>query len=312
MIPEMRIRDALRGIVFHELKGPNLACARRGCPSSGGFGPVSFWKDALTQRHDRVTQVWRDGARLGAVGSARVLGGPKAWEIDHLYLCGSDTIPHLEEETYPVLLDNLVQSAREKGAERVFLRCFSGSEVAAIAQRAGFFHFFNEFLLEGNGPVGISETTVGDEKNCQALIRDRLPQDTQGLFQLFSSATPQQVRVGVGFTLDQWRDSQEICQGREWVAAHGDRLTGWGALWTDGSGSRGELMIHPGHPELLPVMLGRILAQRGLKKWFVPDYQEMTKELLIRKGFRATAEYAILAKTVAAQEFSRSMAAVEA
>ena len=128
MIPALRISDALRGIVFHELKGPNLACARRGCTSSRVLGPVSFWKDALTQRQDRVTQVWRDGAHLGAVGSAHILGGPKAWEIDHLYLCGSQAILHLQEENYPALLDNLVQSARDRGAERVFLRCSSGSQ----------------------------------------------------------------------------------------------------------------------------------------------------------------------------------------
>ena len=78
MIPALRISDALRGIVFHELKGPNLARARRGCSSYRGFGSVAFWKDALIQRQDRVTQVWRDGPRLGAVGSARILGGPKA------------------------------------------------------------------------------------------------------------------------------------------------------------------------------------------------------------------------------------------
>ena len=311
-MPALRISDALRGIVFHELKGSNLACARRGCPSTRGFGSVSFWKDALIQRQDRVTQVWRDGARLGAVGSARILGGPKAWEIDHLYLCGSQTMLHLQEEIYPALLDNLVQSARDRGAERVFLRCSSGSEVANIAQRAGFFHYFNEVLFEGNGPVGISEITAGDYNNGQALIRDRFPQDTHGLFQLFSAATPQRVRVGLGFTLDQWRDSQEPCQGREWVAAHADRLTGWGALWADGVGSHGEVMIHPDHRDLLPVILGRMLAQPGPKKWLVPDYQEMTKELLLRKGFRETAEYAILAKTVATQEYSHSMAAVEA
>ncbi|PKB79049.1 MAG: hypothetical protein BZY88_15290, partial [SAR202 cluster bacterium Io17-Chloro-G9] len=193
-----------------------------------------------------------------------------------------------------------------------FLRCPSGSEVANIAQRAGFFHFFNQVLLEGNGPVGISETTVGDYNTGRILIRDRAPQDTHALFQLFSAATPQQVRMGLGFTLDQWRDSQEPFRGREWVAAHADKIIGWGALWADGVVSHGEVMIHPDFPELLPVMLGRILAQPGSKRWLVPDYQEMTKELLLRKGLRETAEFAILAKTVAAQEFSHSMAAVEA
>ncbi|MCH7712461.1 MAG: hypothetical protein IIC99_02440 [Chloroflexi bacterium] len=322
MIPALRISDALRGFVFHELKGPNLACARRGGPSSRGFGSVSFWKDALIQRQDRVTQVWRDGAHLGAVGSARILGGPKAWEIDYLYLCGSNPLLHLQEEIYPALLDNLVQSARERGAERVFLRCSSGSEVAGIAQRAGFFHYFNEVLLEGNAQVegnalpgagcGVVEVPGGNDNTDAGIVRDRFPQDTHGLFQLFSAATPQQVRVGLGFTLDQWRDSQESCRGLEWVAAHTDRLTGWAALWAYHGESHCEVMIHPDHPELLPVMVSRVLAQPGPQKWLVPDYQETTRDLLLRKGFRETAEYGISAKTVATQKFSYSMAAVEA
>ncbi len=136
--------------------------------------------------------------------------------------------------------------------------------------------------------------------------------DTHALFQLFSAATPHQVRVGLGFTLDQWRDAQDPLQGREWVAAHEDRVTGWATLWSHGVESHGEVMIHPDHPELLPVMVGRVLAEPGLQRWLVPDYQETTQDLLLRRGFREMAEYAILAKTVAAQEFCHSMAVVEA
>ena len=317
MIPALRISDALRGIVFHELKGPNLACARRGCTHSRGFGSVFFWKDALIQRQDRVTQVWKDGPRLGAVGSARICGGPRVWEIDHLYLCGSQTSLDVQEEVYPALLDNLVQSARERGAERVFLRCSSESEVARIAQRAGFFHYYNEVLLEGTGS---GESPGGDDNPGAApgaapdpaLIRDRLFQDTHALFQLFSAATPQQVRVGLGFTLDQWRDGQDPRQGRQWVAVHADRLTGWAALWAHRTESHGEVMVHADHPELLPVMVGRALAQPGPQKWLVPDYQETTHELLLGRAFQETAEYAIFVKSVAAQEFNHSIATVEA
>ena len=321
MIPAFRISDAIRGVVFHELKGSNLACVRSACPSDVGSGfpalrSVSFWTNAMLQRQDRVTQVCRNGSRLRAAGSARRLGGPKAWEIDRLYLCESESVGRLEEEVFPSLLDSLVQSARERGAQRVFLRCSLDSEVANMAKRSGFVHYFNEVVLEGSGPVGISEATAGGYKTglepTPVLIRDRLPQDTHALFQLFSAATPQQVRVGLGFTLDQWRDSQEPAPSREWVAAHEDRLAAWGGLWADGKRSHGEVMIHPDHPELLPVMLGRILAQPGPKRLVVPDYQGTTLELLHRRGFRETAEYAITASTVAAVEYSHSMATVEA
>ena len=44
----------------------------------------------------------------------------------------------------------------------------------------------------------------------------------------------------------------------------------------------------------------------------VPNYQDSIRELLLRKGFRESSEFVILAKTVVAQEFSHRMAAVEA
>ena len=308
MIPAFRISDALRGIVFHELKGPNLACSRRDHFRSPGFGSVSFWKDALIHHQDRVTKVWRDGPRLGAAGSARICGGPKVWELDHLYLRGADSSRDLEEESYPALLDSLVQSARERGAERVFLTCLAESQVSRIAQRAGFFRYFNESLLEHDGSGVIP---ARDDRSIPALIRDRLPQDTHGLFQLFSAATPQRVRTGLGFTLDQWRAAQPPRHGREWVACHNDRLTGWAALWDLGAESIGEVMIHPDHPELLPEMLGLVFDRPGPQRWMVPDYQETIMGSLFERGFQETVEYAILAKTVAVQKFSHGMAAVE-
>ena len=237
--------------------------------------------------------------------------GPKVWEVDHLYL--QETAPGFDspEDDFARLLGDLVLAARERGAERVFLRCFAGSEVTQLAQRAGFFHYFNQTLLEKDVTPESSNGT-SDASDGAECVRDRLPQDTHGLFQLFSAATPQRVRVGLGFTLEQWRDAQEPRRGQEWVSHHNDRLTGWAAAGSQGADTYGELMIHPDHPELLPVMADLIFSQPGPQKWLVPDYQEATYEMLSRRGFRETSEYAILAKTVAAREFSHSMAAVEA
>lgn len=317
MIPVLRINDAVRSIMSHELKGPNLACSIRGCspPQEWGIRGLvsrccefaSLWKDAVLQGHDRVTQVWRDGPHLAAVASARILGGPKAWEIDHLYLRGTHSGIDLRREEYAAFLDGLVQSAKERGAERVFLKCLSSSEISKLAQRAGFFNYLHQSLLEGHGSGGL---LVRDD--ASKPIRARLPQDTHGLFQLYTATTPQQVRVGLGFTLDQWRDAQDPRRGCEWIVDHNDRLAGWAALWSHGADSHGEVMIHPDHRELLPEMIEWVLAQPGYQKWLVPHYQEPIQELLLRKGFRVSSEFVILAKTVVAQEVSHRMAAVEA
>ena len=71
-------------------------------------------------------------------------------------------------------------------------------------------------------------------------------------------------------------------------------------------------MIHPDHPELLPKMVDWVLAQHGPQKWLVPNYHDSIQEFLIRKGFRESSEFVILAKTVVAQEYSHKMAMVEA
>ena len=189
----------------------------------------------------------------------------------------------------------------------MFLKCFSSNGIAKLAQRAGFFHYLHQVLLERRG----SEELLVDD-NPPEPIRAKLPQDTLGLFQLYAATTPQQVRVGLGVTLNQWRDAQNQRRGCEWVIDHDDRLVGWAALHSHGVDSHGEVMIHPDNPELLPKMVDWVLAQHGPQKWLVPNYQDSIQELLLKKGFRESSEFVILAKTVVAQEYSHKMAMVEA
>ena len=90
MTQSSRISDAFLGVLLNRPGGDNLVWARR---SQSGFNrsrsaAASFLKDVVTQRMDRVSQVCRRGPDLAALVSARVLNGPKAWEVDHLYLAG--------------------------------------------------------------------------------------------------------------------------------------------------------------------------------------------------------------------------------
>ena len=177
------------------------------------------------------------------------------------------------------------------------------------ARLAGFYPFFEEVLLEGQ----VAEE--GQNGAASPLSLDvRLPHDDYGLFQLFYAGSPQQVRDGLGSTFDQWRDSQNPFRRemREWVIREKERIIGWLGLRTVDGWQEGEVMYHPDFPDALPVLLEKALARQGIQKWLIPDYQEMSQELLLRRGLVETARYVVLVKTVAARVMAPGFAAVEA
>ena len=312
-----RISDAFIGVLLNRPGGDNLVWARR---SHSGFNrsrsaAASFLKDVVTQRLDRVSQVCRRGPDLAALASARVLNGPKAWEVDHLYLAGwvrdrSARNPELPEEAegmLPQLLDGLVQASAQQGAERVFLRCPPESALVDAARHAGFSPCFKETLLRGQG--GPARLKTPDDS---LALRGRLAQDAFGLFQLYSTATPQLARMGLGFTLDQWWDAQEPDRGRQWVATCKDKVAGWAGRWSHTGVSGGQVLAHPGTPEVIPALINVALAQPGPHLWQVPEHQEPVRLALLQRGFQETTEIFLMVKTVHTRKFSRAMAAVEA
>ena len=321
MTQGLRISDAVLSVLLNQPKGSNLVWASRGCigQKRTRSANAGFWKDVVTQRLDRVTRVWREGQNLAALASARSLNGPRAWEVDHLYLAGWDGDsqvgqvgqPGKQEDMVHQLLDDLVQASLNKGAERVILRCPIDSAVIGAARHSGFFPYLTETLLEGPGQGVVLPPESPAESPAEG-VRERLPQDTHGLFQLYSAATPQQVRVGMGFTLEHWRDCQGPQSARQWVLTHQDKIYGWAAVWSLAGASEAEILVHPDRPDALPVLMDVVLAQAGPLVWRVPEHQETVRRRLLLRGFQETAEFAVLVKTVAARKYSHAIAAVEA
>ena len=309
------ISDALRCTLANAPKGPNLACPRESSAGWGVLRPATLWREAIAQPRDRITLVSWDGMRPKGLVSARVRAGHRVWEVDRLYLADV-RFPVIErprydsEEAAPLqLLEHLIEAAGTRQAERVFLRLPTDSPVVNVAQRTGLFPYYEESLLE--------RPNKGIHHNGAATLeglRERLPEDDYPLFQLFSGATPQQARVALGLTFDQWRDAQETHRrGRcDWVTERNGRLTGWLILWSCDGEETGELLVHPDHPESLSALVHLAMARRGTKRWWVPGYQEMTKSLLLHRGFKETARYFVLIKTMAVRALSHGMAPVEA
>jgi len=249
-----------------------------------------------------------------------------------------------QDASHLELLEHLVQATGQRCAERIFLRVPSNDPIIDLVRRAGFFPYFEETLLlgAGRGPAqgqasnshtnGVLSTSQsprqiprppllprGEAEEVKRRggifkLDSRTPEDEYGLFQLFCAATPSQVRVALGLTFDQWKDARERhSQGRrEWVARNDGKLTGWLSLLTRRQVEEGEIMVHPGCPDLLAALMGLALARGSSQRWLVPGYQGPVSDFLRDHAFRQVACYTMLVKTVAARVTTRGMVPVEA
>ena len=299
------IGDALRCILLNTPRSPNLAVggdefAPRPLPLT-----IALLKESLSPGKDRCTLAWWDGLQLKALASARMRAGSRAWEVGRLYL------PEQEgEKELSGLLEGLTEYAASQGAERVLLRLPCDSPMAHnIVKRTGFFPYFEESLLQGNG-------NGGGQRQANGLgLRPRVPHEEYALFQLYSASTPSSVRSGLGMTFDQWRDSRDRRgrQGRDEVYERDGRIRAW--LSSDPynrTAARMELMVHPDDEDALPALLDYALARKGVQAWLVPEYQEFLRRSLIHRGFGEVARYSVLVKTLVVRVNRPSPTPVEA
>lgn len=302
MITAFRLSDALRCMLVDAPGGANLAAPTESVVRCRPLRNSTFWKQSLAGSSNRVTMGDWNGIGLASLASARVRNGTRAWEVDRLHL--KDTDQALD------LLEQVVYAAGCRGAERVFLRIPSDSQMIGIARRVGFFPYYEEIHLAGQEWLPESGSSPTDNTD-RFTADDRSSADQQGLFQLYCAATPQKVREGVGMTLDQWWDSQEPAQAhrRETVLKLDGKTIGWRMSESFGKTASGQMIGHPDHPGTTS-HLARLCGQT--QNWLVPDYQEHIIDLLERLGLSEAGRYTMLIKTVAVPVRNREFSYVEA
>ena len=301
MITAFRMGDALRCMLVDAPGGTNLAAPTESVVRCRPLRNSTFWRQSLARSSNRVTVGDWNGMRLSSLASARMRSGVRAWEVDRL---------HLKEcEQALDLLEQIVQCAGSRGAERVFLRVSCDSEIVDKARRAGFFPYYEEMHLTGS--EWLPETPVSGDVPDRFTAADRCAPDQQGLFQLYCAATPQRVREGIGVTIDQWKDSQEPAQTRrdETVLKVDGKIVGWRMREPFGKTAAGQMVGHPDHPESIQHLV-RMSCQT--QNWLVPDYQEHIARLLDRHGLHESGRYTMLIKTVTVPVRSREYSYVEA
>lgn len=319
MMRTFRFSDVLRCILLNAPKEPNLACPREGITITGPLPNSTLWKETLANRDNRVTLAQWNGLHLGGLASARVRSGRRAWEIDRLFLSqetdrfsANGNGQHSPPSTVALeLFDQVGQAAGALRAERIFLRIPAKSTIILMARRAGFFPYFEEMLLEGTASG--SPNSREKERTDHLDWQDLLTEDHYSLFQLYCAATPQMVRSAVGLTFDQWRDAQEhLGNRRDLVAKEGGRVVSWLGLSKRRQVTAVDALVHPGDPNLLQAMVARALAQEGVQRWLVPDYQEAVVTQLLESQFHEVARYSVMVKTLTVPVVNHAMATVEA
>jgi hypothetical protein len=237
-----------------------------------------------------------NGISLTSLASARVRSGIRSWEIDRLQF--EDPGQAFE------LLEQAVYSAGCRGAERVFLRVPCDSELVNTARKVGFFPYFKETHLAGAG-------TTYNTSITGFSVEHRTPADLQGLFQLYNAATPQEVRLGIGITIDQWNDSQEPAQTQrnESVLKLDGKIVGWRMCESFSKATAGQTLGHPEYPDSTRYLID---ISCHTQNWLVPNYQQNVAELLERQGLQEVGRYTMLIKTVSMPVRSREFSYVEA
>ncbi len=310
MITAFRMGDALRCMLVNAPGGENLAATTESVVRCRPLRNSTLWRQSLARNSNRVTVGDWNGMGLSSLASARVRSGVRAWEVDRLHLQESDQALDL--------LEQVVCAAGARGAEKVFLRVRRDTRIVDAARRAGFFPYYEEIHLTGrewlaDGTADVTGNVNGHQAGLFGRFapEDRTAPDKHGLFQLYCAATPQQVREGIGLTIDQWSDSQEQAQPHrnEALLKLDGKIVGWRMYEPFGQTAAGQVVAHPNHPDVMPHL---VQMSYNTLNWLVPSYQENAADLLARRGLHEAGRYTMLIKTVTVPVVNREFSYVEA
>jgi hypothetical protein len=256
---------------------------------------IEQWFSFATGRH---TWISVRGATLRGLVSVRARGNSTAWELVTLINAAED-----DDSVCLSLLDRAVEGAGREGAEKLFLRVLSDSQVLDVARRSGFTCVTIERLYTHEGPVAVDAGPLPP-------LRRRSRADAYPLFRLYNSAVPESVRRVEAVTFAEWLAAQE----RHWLGRRGRQLVmeedGPIKAWVrvavlpgkDDIG-RFDVLAHPqaeGYIDgLVQAALSRLSSQ-GTLLTLVPEYQTSVAQRLMRLGFQAGPEYVLLARRTTA------------
>ena len=218
-----------------------------------------------------------------------------SWELSHLYADSMDRV------SVARLLEKAAAAAATHGAQRVFLRVGSESDVIPIASLAGFFPCFRETLFRGSGEWRDVGHTLFD---ADGRLRPRLDEDNYNLFRLYNVTTPLRVRQLIGMTFDQWSASLELGPGRRSERVFDIDGEIKASLRTARRFGVANLSVtlHPDYVGLTEDIVDaglRQVSRAGVVLALVEDHAPRLADALDRRGLKPTGDFRVLVKSTA-------------
>ncbi len=291
MIRQLRLSDVPSQLLPGRLGGQDLAYshAELAAPAHQ-IGPIQLARWSLAASRARHALAAVRGGRLSAVSMLQARGGPKAWEVAHLYATGRGT------EDLDDLLERSVSYVGSRGGERLFLRVEYRSPIQELAQRTGFVPAFTEEVFALGRPM------TAETDPAAMMLRPPLPADGYGLFRLYNAALPSAVRAASGLTLEQWQDAREQPKGasREYIWEQNDQVRGWIRFDHKGDRVTIDAVLHPDESSAattLTDVAGRMAWRHAAASWVVPSYQPSMSLALQHRGWKLQRTYAVLIRS---------------
>lgn len=273
---------------------------------------ASAWQDV---NQTLFTHVLREKGELIGLAQAVARPGHDAWDLIRLALSPAD--PEDRERAADELLESLLTATGGRGGLRTFVRASLGGEAQALLTRRGFRVYATEHVL-------LSETFDPAPAPLPEHLefRARRPADAWGIFQLYCSVAPAQVRHAEGLSSKRWTYGSPLVHGlfgrwlpvREVVLSDEGLIVAWARLTRlkGYAAQQLEIMLHPRADGFLPALLAHVavalrarLDYRTLCR--VRAYESAILTGLLDAGFDIAADQALLVKHAAARVTERQL-----
>lgn len=241
-----------------------------------------------------MTHTWiaTHGMRIRSLAQIQRRHGPTAWDVSSLVVADKDCHDSCAE-----LLMRLGELAASVEATKLFLRLDDSSHLLRIAQENDFKPYQTEVLY----------TYDLNEKSAESEgMRQKSDADSHGIYRLYHTSVPPQVRIVEGITLDDWLDCREHLNdengAKEYILEAGSEVKGWVKLCTNSTNAFLEMIAPPQTQDISKRLVDFALskAEPGVHvSALVPEYSTAIAASLEKAGFKASHRMVSLHRPVA-------------
>lgn len=231
-----------------------------------------------------MTHTWiaTHGIRIRSLASIQRRHGPTVWDVSSLVVADNDC-----HDSCADLLMRLGELAASIEATKLFLRLDDSSHLLQIAQENDFKPYQAEVLYTYDAPEKAAASEIEG-------LRVKVDADSHGIYRLYHTSVPSQVRMVEGITLDDWLDCREHLNdengAKEYVFEAEGEVKGWVKLCGNSTSAFLE-MIAPSQPQdiskrLVDFALSKVEPGVHIST-LLPEYSTAIATSLENAGFKA-------------------------